>query len=76
MRVALPVLAAVALPAGCGTSTIRAGGAEQSVANVVVQKTGFHPTDVTCPSGVRATVGTTFDCHFNGPEPRPYMGCC
>jgi Domain of unknown function (DUF4333) len=73
MRVALPVVAVAAVLVGCGTSTIRVGGAEQSVAGVVSQKTGFHPSDVSSPSGVRATVGTTFDCHFTGPEPRPYV---
>ena len=47
-------------------------GAEQSVVDVVSRKTGFHPTDVSCPSGVEAKVGGTFECHFTGPEGRPY----
>jgi hypothetical protein len=35
-------------------------------------QTGFHPTNVTCPSGVEAKVGQEFDCHFTGHEGKPY----
>jgi hypothetical protein len=66
------VLAAVGLLAACGESTVKPDGAEQSVVDVVSRKTGFHPTDVSCPSGVEAKVGGTFECHFTGPEGRPY----
>ena len=34
--------------------------------------TGFHPTDVSCPSGVEAKVGREFDCRFTGAEGKPY----
>jgi hypothetical protein len=72
---ALALVTAVAvLLAGCGTTNlIDPHGAEQSVVNVVARQTGFRPTDVRCPSGVRAKVGVTFDCHFTGPEPKPYV---
>lgn len=40
--------------------------------DVVSRQTGFHPTDVRCPSGVAAEVGTTFECRFTGPE-GPYV---
>jgi hypothetical protein len=73
MRMAVPVLAAAILVTGCGMNTIKPQGAELSVANVVAQQTGFRPTDVKCPSGVEAKVGKTFDCHFTGPEPKPYV---
>jgi Domain of unknown function (DUF4333) len=43
-------------------------GAAQAVVNVVSQQTGFHPTDVTCPTGVEAIVGGEFECHFTGPD--------
>jgi hypothetical protein len=66
------VLAAVGLLTACGESTVKPDGAEQSVVDVVSRKTGFHPTDVSCPSGVEAKVGGTFECHFTGPEGRPY----
>jgi Domain of unknown function (DUF4333) len=56
---------------GCG-ATIKPDGAAKSVVDVVSGQTGFHPTDVTCPSGVEATVGGEFDCHFTGPEGKPY----
>jgi uncharacterized protein DUF4333 len=67
-------VAVAALLAGCGTTNlIDPHGAEQSVVNVVTRQTGFRPTDVNCPSGVRAKVGVTFDCQFTGPEPKPYV---
>jgi uncharacterized protein DUF4333 len=58
---------------GCGGKTIvKPQGAAQSVVDVVSSQTGFHPTDVNCPSGVEAKVGQEFDCHFTGPEGKPY----
>ena len=51
---------------------IKPDGAARSVADLVSRKTGFHPTDVRCPSGVEAKVGKTFECHFTGPEKKPY----
>ncbi|MBI3227570.1 MAG: DUF4333 domain-containing protein [Mycolicibacterium cosmeticum] len=68
MRVALAVLFAslAVLLSGCG-STIKPEGAADQVVKVV-SKTGFKPTDVKCPSGVKADVGTEFDCHFTGPD--------
>jgi hypothetical protein len=36
----------------------------------VSRQSGFTPTDVSCPSGVEAKVGATFDCHFTGPGGR------
>ena len=58
--------------AACGTSTIKPNGAEKAVVDVVSRQTGFHPTDVRCPSGVAAKVGGTFECHFTGPGGQPY----
>ncbi|ORB74184.1 DUF4333 domain-containing protein [Mycobacterium scrofulaceum] len=68
------VLAAVGLPlAACGTkTTVKPDGAAQSVVDVVSSQTGFRPADVNCPSGVEAKVGQEFDCHFTGPEGKPY----
>lgn len=60
------------LLAACGQSTIKPSGAEQAVVEVVSKQTGFHPTDVKCPSGVEAKVGKTFQCHFTGPEGKGY----
>jgi hypothetical protein len=57
--------------AGCG-ATVKPDGAARSVYDVVVRQTGFKPTDVHCPSGVKATVGGQFDCGFTGPE-GPYV---
>ncbi len=49
-------------------STIRPHATEQTVADFVFKQTGFRPTDVRCPSGVQAKVGSTFECHFTGPD--------
>lgn len=65
-------LMALALPACSSKSTVKPEGAAQSVVEVVSKQTGFHPTDVSCPSGVEAKVGAEFDCHFTGPEGKPY----
>ncbi len=67
---AVPV-AALALSA-CGKDVIDSGAAEHSVTQVVSQKTGYTPTDVSCPSGVDAKVGGTFDCSFSGPHATSY----
>ena len=53
-------------------TTIKPPGAAQSVVDVVSGQTGYHPTDASCPSGVEAKVGGQFDCHFTGPEGKPY----
>jgi hypothetical protein len=65
----LIILVAVML-AGCGTSQLRQHSTEQAVAKFVARHTGFRPTDVRCPPGISATVGTTFDCSFTGPDGR------
>jgi hypothetical protein len=66
-------LVAVQLTACSSTKTVKPDGAAQSVVDVVSGQTGFHPTDVHCPDGVKAEVGTEFDCHFTGPEGTPYI---
>ena len=68
---ALAGLSALSLSA-CGKSTVKPEGAAQSVVDVVSRQTGFRPTDVNCPSGGEAKVGQQFDCHFTGPEGKPY----
>ncbi len=55
-----------------GKTTVKPAGAAQSVVDVVSGQTGFRPTDVSCPSGVEAKAGQEFDCHFTGPEGKPY----
>ncbi|WP_238887435.1 DUF4333 domain-containing protein [Mycobacterium sp. IDR2000157661] len=69
MRAPSAVLAAsvAMVVAGCG-STITAEGAAKSVSDLVAEQTGFTPTDVKCPDGVKAEAGTTFECTFTGPE--------
>jgi hypothetical protein len=59
--------------AGCGESTVVPEGAERSVVDVVSRETGFRPKDVSCPEGVEAEVGKTFECQFTGPEGEPYV---
>jgi len=42
--------------------------AERLVAQNVARNTGFTPTDVSCPSGVAARVGVSYECRFAGPD--------
>jgi hypothetical protein len=65
------MVALAVLIAGCG-STIKPDGAAQSVVDLVKKQTGFTPTDVKCPDGVEAKVGTKFECKFTGPEATEY----
>ncbi|MCF6386123.1 DUF4333 domain-containing protein [Mycobacterium sp. MBM] len=69
MRIAvLIVLASLGLAvSGCG-STIKPEGAAQSVTDLVSKQTGFTPKDVSCPDGVKAEVGSEFECTFTGPD--------
>ena len=65
-------LVGMQLAACSAKTTVKPDGAAQSVVDVVSSQTGFHPTDVNCPSGVEAKVGQEFDCHFTGPEGKHY----
>ena len=73
MRTALvaTMVAVAVLVTGCG-STIKPEGAAKSVVDLVKKQTGFTPTDVKCPEGVEAKVGTKFECKFTGPEATEY----
>jgi hypothetical protein len=72
-RFAAGALIALLALTGCSSkTTAKPEGAAKSVVDVVSGQTGFHPTDVSCPSGVEAKVGQEFDCHFTGPEGKPY----
>jgi hypothetical protein len=74
VRAAAPLILVAGLTlAGCAANRIKPNRAEQSVVDVVAKQTGFHPTDVACPSGVPPEVGVTFDRSFTGPEPKPYV---
>ena len=68
---AVAAVAVLAL-AACGTKVVKPHGAEQAVVRVVDRQTGFRPTDVSCPDGVEAKAGATFDCHFTGPRGQRY----
>ena len=59
----------VALLAGCGgQSIINPAMAAKYITQGILNKTGYRPVDVACPSGVPATAGGRFNCHFTGPE--------
>jgi hypothetical protein len=66
-------LAAIACPvillSACGGSTaLDPATTAKYIDDVEFQQTGFRPVDVRCPSGVPATAGGRFTCHFTGPE--------
>ncbi len=61
------VAVGLALLTGCGNQ-IDADGTADFLTEQVSSQTGFTPTDVECPSGLDAEVGTTFECTFTGPE--------
>src|ERR1700737_1736400 len=74
MKAAIGLSALGLLAVACGSGTIKPDGAAKSVVDVVSQQTGFHPSDVNCPSGVDGKVGKDIDCHFTGPAGSPYPG--
>ena len=67
-------LAAIACPVillsacGGGTAALDSSATANYVDDFVFQKTGFRPVDVRCPTGIHATAGGQFTCHFTGPE--------
>jgi hypothetical protein len=63
IAVTLPIAAALVL-AGCGTLEIIPSKTQNLVRTFVRTHTGSQATDVTCPSGVPAKAGNSFDCHF------------
>jgi len=70
-RLAAVVLVGALAPqlAGCGNKEmVKPDATAKFITDNVSAQTGFRPTDVKCPSGVEAKVGTEFDCHFTAPE--------
>jgi hypothetical protein len=64
-----PIGCCVTLLSACGGSaSIDPGTTAKYVKTFVFQHTGFRAADVTCPSGIPATTGGRFNCHFTGPE--------
>lgn len=68
----ITILALALALAACGEKTINAQNAADTVDRTVTEKTGFEPTDTSCPEDVKAEVGETFECSFTGPE-GPYV---
>ena len=50
------------------SASIDPGATANYVEDFVYQHTGFRALDVRCPSGIPATAGGRFNCHFTGPE--------
>ena len=68
----LIVIALALFVAACGEKTIQTDAAEETVVNLIAEKTGFEAKDMSCPEDVKAEVGATFECTFTGPE-GPYV---
>jgi hypothetical protein len=71
-RAALLIVPAVVI-AGCGQLVVIPSGAEQAVRQLVSTRTKTRAVDISCPSGVSAKVGATFDCHFKTPDGSKYV---
>jgi hypothetical protein len=57
------------LLSACGSHpTIDPAGTARYIGDVVFEQTGFRAVHIRCPSGVPATPGGRFKCHFTGPE--------
>jgi hypothetical protein len=66
-----PITCCVTLLSACGGgghSEIDPTTTANYIDNVVFGQTGFRATDVRCPTGIPATAGGRFNCHFTGPE--------
>jgi hypothetical protein len=74
-RGALALLVAVAFAApGCGgKKEVIATGAENTVTRFIAEKTPATAHNVSCPSGVEAEVGNTFDCTFDDQTGKHYV---
>jgi Domain of unknown function (DUF4333) len=69
LRRLAPLVCCAALLSACGGSaSIDPGATANYVEDFVFEHTGFRPLDVRCPSGIPATAGGRFNCHFTGPE--------
>jgi hypothetical protein len=73
LRRAALLIPPAALLAGCGQLVVIPSGAEQAVRQLVASHTNTHAVDVSCPRGVSAKVGQTFDCHFKTPDGTKYV---
>jgi hypothetical protein len=63
------IACSVTLLGACGGGgSVDASATAKYVGDVVFQQTGFRAEDVSCPSGIAATTGARFNCHFTGPE--------
>jgi len=67
-RLAALAFSAILLSACGGSTGIDPTTTAKYVDDVEFQQTGFRPVDMRCPSGIPATVGGRFNCHFTGPE--------
>jgi hypothetical protein len=65
---AVAVAPALAL-AGCGTTTIDSGKAAQLIRNAVNSAGNVKVKSVSCPDGVTAKKGATFDCKLTVTAP-------
>ncbi len=73
----MSTLAKLLVVTGCSVFLLSACGGQRAldptatekyIGDVEFQKTGFAPVDIRCPSGIPATAGGRFRCHFTGPE--------
>ena len=69
----LAVLAVIAV-SGCDSKKeVIATGAENTITHFIAQNTPATAHNVSCPSGVEAKVGNTFDCTFDDQTGKHYV---
>jgi len=69
---ALALTASAMLVVGC-QATIEPDRAAALVADFIRSRSGYEVTDLTCPDNIEASVGTTFECRFTGPDGAPHV---
>jgi uncharacterized protein DUF4333 len=74
VRPAAVVLAICALAVtGCGKKVVIASGAEHTLTRFIAKKTPATAENASCPDGIEAEVGNTFDCTFDDQAGKHYV---
>ena len=76
MRRTLPLVLAGVIAfagSGCGKKVVIASAAQDTVTRFIAKNTPATAQNVSCPSGIEAKVGNTFDCTFDDQTGKHYV---